>query len=324
MVEIKKLSKSIILKPISLLAKGIKLSHLVSNEIIYPFYHTINDDNLPHTNQLFEVKKRIQFEKELDLLLKYYEPISIDKVYRSVIHNEPIPKPSFHLTFDDGLRQCSEVIAPILKRKGIPATFFLNTAFIDNKQLFYRFKVALLKSILTTYSDTKIEQLLTLGWHDVELIDRLAIENGIDFHAFLVNEKPYLKSDQIRQLIADGFDIGSHSIDHPRFANISIEMQEQQIQNSFSFLEQNFGVKRRYFAFPFSDDSLKKETFNMLSRNNISLSFGTSSMKVDTIYSNQQRIPFDNPSGDEVELLLKKEYIYRYAKRLFSKNKISR
>ena len=38
-----------------------------------------------------------------------------------------------HLTFDDGFRELHDVVAPILLRKGIPATFFVNSAFIDNK-----------------------------------------------------------------------------------------------------------------------------------------------------------------------------------------------
>jgi hypothetical protein len=48
------------------------------------------------------------------------------------------------LTFDDGLVECHRFVAPLLKRKGIPAVFFLNNRFIDNLDLFYRYKVSLL------------------------------------------------------------------------------------------------------------------------------------------------------------------------------------
>ena len=48
------------------------------------------------------------------------------------------------LTFDDGLVECYDVILPILEKHSIPAVFFVNTAFIDNKDLFYRYKASLL------------------------------------------------------------------------------------------------------------------------------------------------------------------------------------
>ena len=48
------------------------------------------------------------------------------------------------LSFDDGLREVYTIIAPILKERGLPATFFITTDFIDNKKLFYRNKASLL------------------------------------------------------------------------------------------------------------------------------------------------------------------------------------
>ena len=45
---------------------------------------------------------------------------------------------------DDGLSGCHRYIAPLLRKKGIPASFFLNNRFIDNKSLFYRYKASLL------------------------------------------------------------------------------------------------------------------------------------------------------------------------------------
>ena len=48
--------------------------------------------------------------------------------------------PVFHLAFNDGWREFHGFIAPVLLDKGIPATCFLNSALIDNKELFYRFR----------------------------------------------------------------------------------------------------------------------------------------------------------------------------------------
>ena len=66
---------------------------------------------------------------------KLYKPITLLDLLHSVSTGEPVPRHAFLLTFDDGFREITEIIAPLLLRKGIPATFFLATAFLDNKEM---------------------------------------------------------------------------------------------------------------------------------------------------------------------------------------------
>ena len=55
-----------------------------------------------------------------------------------------LPPNSFLLTFDDGFREIYDIIAPILLDKGIPATFFISSGFLDNRELCYQHKASLL------------------------------------------------------------------------------------------------------------------------------------------------------------------------------------
>jgi len=59
-------------------------------------------------------------------------------------NGQPLTRQSFFLSFDDGLREPLDIIAPILKQKGVPATFFVNTATLDNLEMLYRHKASLL------------------------------------------------------------------------------------------------------------------------------------------------------------------------------------
>ena len=121
-----------------------RLCNYVKPVIIHPFYHTVSDEYLPHIHPLYTPKNRLEFMKDIDFLSRHFEPVNIDTVYSYVKQMKLPPKNVFHLSFDDGLRGVYDIIFPLLYRKGIPATVFINTGFIDNKELFYRHKVALL------------------------------------------------------------------------------------------------------------------------------------------------------------------------------------
>ena len=72
--------------------------------------------------------------------LRYFQPISFGRISGGLAGKKRVLRTPSLLTFDDGLSECYQVVAPILKEKGIPATFFLCSAFVDNHELAYRFQ----------------------------------------------------------------------------------------------------------------------------------------------------------------------------------------
>ena len=91
---------------------------------VFPFYHAVSEEPLPHISHLYRVRTTAEFEGDLELLLKYFEPMGL-AVYLDQA-GEKRGKRGMVLTFDDGLKECHHIIAPLLKKKGIPAVFFLN------------------------------------------------------------------------------------------------------------------------------------------------------------------------------------------------------
>ncbi|NCB09485.1 MAG: hypothetical protein EOM73_15150, partial [Bacteroidia bacterium] len=90
-----------------------------------PFYHVVSDQKLPHI-QNYPFRTVRQFQSELDFFLKHFKPVSL----QYLIENPKTTEKIFHISFDDGLKECAEIIAPILLQKGIPATFFINPGFV--------------------------------------------------------------------------------------------------------------------------------------------------------------------------------------------------
>lgn len=146
-MQLKK-SLSGVFKPLSMLISTPILQKIATPTRILPFYHLVSDESPPHIAHLYPIKTTKAFEKDLDYLLKYYQAVDYFEFRAIVSEEKTAKKPVFLLSFDDGLREFGEVAAPILLQKGVPAINFLNTAFIDNKALFFRYKISLLVDFL--------------------------------------------------------------------------------------------------------------------------------------------------------------------------------
>ena len=118
------------------------LSAITGTDFIIPFYHVVSDEECPHIKHLYRFKNVKEFIHDIDYLARHYQPIGADAL-QDVLAGKYKGKKIMLLTFDDGLRQMYEVVAPILLQKGIPTVFFLNTDFIDNKALMFRYKISL-------------------------------------------------------------------------------------------------------------------------------------------------------------------------------------
>ncbi len=318
-----------------------QLIRLTSKKIILPFYHTISDEKLPHIHNLYSIRNRKVFEKDIDYLCQNFAPISLDELYDIILENKQLNKPVFHLSFDDGLSQVYSHISPLLEKKGIPASIFINTDFIDNKALFYRYKVSLIIDNLSSDKKQKEDissllnidlqnnnqitrQLLKLRYNDISMINSIARIVNIDFEKYLSDSKPYLTSDEVIDLRNRGFSIGSHSSNHPLFKDLSFTEQKRQIIDSFRYLEERLGIQKQYFSFPFSDDGINTAFFQWLYENtNCKLSFGTSGLKEDYTKFHLHRIPFDDISQN-AQSIVKTEYLFYLLKAIFNKNKINR
>ncbi len=297
--------------------------------LFIPFYHAVTDLEPPHLRHLYPLCSTRRFENDLRFLLRHFRPASWEQV-QNYASGKPLPAgaPFFFLTFDDGLQETEAVIAPLLQRYGLPAVFFVNPAFIGNRQLFYRYKVSLLldalgqektrKRAAVTNAPTAEElerKIREITWRNTALADQLAGQLQVDFHGYLTTRKPYLTTEQITELHGRGFLIGSHSYDHPHFSQLSLPEMRQQVEKSFNCLEA-LGIRERIFAFPFSDDQVPAAFIRSLHADfGVSVSFGTAGLKREAFPFHLQRIAMEEAPGSGARDLLKFAWLaYRFRK----------
>ena len=309
--------------------------------LLLPFYHTISNQRVNHISNLYPVRNEQLFIKDIDFLLKHFEPVDIDVINTKIKNDESFTKPSFHISFDDGLSELYDNVLPILEKKGIPATFFVNTEFVDNKALFYRYKVSLILEEIKSNKDLLIpiaellatkstdlnsisKALLQLNYQSIDLIDSIATKIELSFEDYLKENKPYLTTEQIKDMINRGFSIGSHSVNHPFFKEITLDEQKKQLTESFQFLAKKFDIKHKYFSFPFSDEGVSLDFFEWLYNDEkCDLTFGTSGLKHDYSRNHIHRVAFDGALSS-AEDIVKSQYFNYRIKDIVGKNKITR
>jgi peptidoglycan/xylan/chitin deacetylase (PgdA/CDA1 family) len=237
----------------------------------------------------------------LDFLLRYFQKNG---------------KFSFHLTFDDGLSEVYHTVMPILIEKGVPATVFVNSQFVDNRDLFYRYKAALLvDKINRTQQGNQelIDKILKINYLEKDFLDETAQILEVDFDEFLHTQQPYLSSEQLREMQRNGFTIGAHSIDHPNFALLTEDEQVRQTLQSCEYVQKNFGEQKAYFAFPFSSAGVKDTFFQKIS-SKVELTFGISAIGTSHNGKHIERIDMEN-YGKNAALCVGRAYLTRFLKR---------
>ncbi|MEP7250991.1 MAG: polysaccharide deacetylase family protein [Ginsengibacter sp.] len=292
------LLKSIYYKCASTLPLAL-LNRLSSPGCLFPYHHIVSDEEVLHIKYLYPYKNVRQFENDLEVLLKNFKPISPGDLIKYINHHNSIPRNSFLLSFDDGFREVYDVIAPILEAKGVPAIFFINPAFIDNRKLFYRSKSSLLihevlneenknetlkkfRKLLNAENSTAddvVAIVKKLNSNDELLMDNLAKEISLSFDNYLKNKRPFLTTEQLISLNSRGFTIGSHSWSHPYYDKISLEKQIDETLKSCEFVKDNIFQKNMTFSFPYSDVALSQSLFDELKKTNIDLMFGIQNQK---------------------------------------------
>lgn len=280
--------------------------------LLLPYHHLVSDKEVPHIKHLYPFKGISAFEQDLDYLLKHFIPVTLQDIIAALNSGNPLPERSFLLTFDDGLREVTENIAPLLVRKGVPAAFFLNSAFLDNKSLFYKFKVSLIIDSLKkgNHSAAVLEKLAGLvgadlipdvkkiSYHNRHLAEEAGVILGLSFEDYLRQQRPFMTLQEVGALVKQGFAIGGHSVDHPYYTQLTLEEQLAQTFDSVDFLTERFGITYRAFAFPHSDAGISRKFFETVlnNSNKLDVVFGTANHKKDIFPHILHRFNCERPS----------------------------
>lgn len=304
------------------------VARLLGEHLVAPMYHSIRDSEPPHWRGRCPLRRPSGFEADLDWLLRWGPPVSLGDLLSWSCGEGKRPH-GFFLSFDDCYRDWIEVVAPMLKQKGIPATFFVTTSLIDHQSIFYEDHIGCILNRLeggTASLRAEADRILarfelTLDAFSVlrapghPVIGELGALVEFDAGEWMRTEQPYLSSDQIRELIGMGFSIGAHSMDHPRLSNLTASGQSEQVRGSLEILEKRFGIEHRAFAFPYSEIGISREGIEALLRDGeVEMAFGTRGVIRDELEPRiLQRVSAE--SLDTIQRVFKQAMAYQAGRR---------
>lgn len=315
-----------------------------NNQLLLPYQHLVSTQILPYVSNLYPYKATQQFTRDVEYLATHFTPVTLQDVINAKKNGQALPKRAFLFSFDDGFKEVAEIIAPILHRKGIPAVFFLNNAFLDNKEMFYRFMISMMAERLKQrkLSNAELEQVAhILGENALDNANVSTAIRKITYRSrYLVNEvgavmgvspedirgyRPFMTLDEVTTLVKQGFAIGGHSIDHPYYKELTLEEQLHQTLTSVNFLTARFNLDYRVFAFPHTDEGVSRKFFETLLQgpDQLDLIFGTANHKQDISSRILHRFNCERPNID-IESAVKGILLYNKLQQLRNTNIIYR
>ena len=248
------------------------------------FYHLVSDTKKYHYPLQNTVSIKL-FNEHVKYFSQKYEIININEAYNRFLSGAQFDK-QLVITTDDGFVENYTNVCPILDSYKAKGSFFLIENSIDNVQLMWRHSlfvieskiqnsrlqnaISLLVQKFNLSQPKKKEGLLKWSYRTFphKLKDQLTNELWNEVMPFslsdyLNNNKPYLNSSQINEMLINGHVIGNHTRTHPNCSLLNEEELKFEIYDSVKSLGDKFNTNVFAFSFPFersdgATDVLKK------------------------------------------------------------------
>ena len=242
---------------------------------IFLFHGVVEKDDYAVRNYTHKHLTVDAFNAVLGDLVDAGEPLAMDDVIRFKEGGRPYPDRSFAVTFDDGFENNLSVAAPLLRKHGVPATFYVTTNFVATNQMSWidriewAFERAAEVSVRVPWSDDArtAGDAATKKRFLNEIRDKVKRNSGLDtdslatdilaqsgFAETLSNDGPLdlkLTWDQVSELAKDSlFTIGGHSHNHVILSFLDADALGREIDTSLLLLEEKAGVSSRHYSYP--------------------------------------------------------------------------
>jgi peptidoglycan/xylan/chitin deacetylase (PgdA/CDA1 family) len=274
----------------------VRLIKYKNSSVRIVYYHMVSNFERPHYFDHKAISKKL-FQEQIDFFKQHYKIVCISEAIYLIDNNENI-KNLLVISFDDGFKENFTNIYPILKRNKISGTFFIISNCIDNKDLMWRNKLLLInrekRSLILKSTKKLVEEYKLSEFKDNDNLFSWSLNNWqMDLKEYYVNflwekvmpfsieeylniNKPYMNSDEIKQLSLEGHNIGSHSKTHPVFSKLSYQNFRDEISLSCEFINKITNKNVTTFSYPFGRASSRdfENNYNLETDSNL-LFFGT-------------------------------------------------
>jgi peptidoglycan/xylan/chitin deacetylase (PgdA/CDA1 family) len=208
-----------------------------------------------------------EFEQRLRWIKGWFNVLPLPEAITR-LKDGRLPERPLAITFDDGYADNHDVALPILRKLGLPATFFVTTGYLDGGRMF---NDTVIEAVRQSRDSALDLQDLGMGVHRLSTPEqrraaiaailprvkylpvgrREAVADAIAERAGArLPEDLMMTSAQVAALHSAGMDIGGHTVTHPILAGLPLEGARAEIVDGCARLEEITGAPVRIFAYP--------------------------------------------------------------------------
>jgi peptidoglycan/xylan/chitin deacetylase (PgdA/CDA1 family) len=255
--------------------------YIFKKEPLILMYHRIVDDPLlpgitPQT-----------FEQQLRHLKKYFNVLPMSQLAENIL-NQDVKPYSVAITFDDGHCDFYTKAWPLLQKYELPAALYVTTGFVDQKCWLWPdlLRYLLIKTSKATLHLDNVgylpldSQHLLLSWNKLgDYCLTLSSENRWEFlkelsHKLEVDTETHAQPpfnsvtwDQLREMVSQGLEVGSHTVSHPILTSLSLDDASQELAISHERILSELGIPPKGICYPNGMSRDISEQLEVLSKN---------------------------------------------------------
>lgn len=225
-------------------------------------FHRVLDRQDPMLKGEVDIK---QFDSQMFWVKRFYNVLDLNVAIDKLSSNT-LPARALCITFDDGYKDNYTHALPVLKKHGLPATFFVATGFLNGGIMWN-------DVVIETLRSTKLKKLdlrgFGLGIFEIEE-NRVGLAGAVlkrlkylsfEKRASVIKVLPeilkksppsnlMMNDDDVKQLHQSGMTIGGHTENHPILARLSRQQAKQEIERGKQYLEKLVDEDLELFAYP--------------------------------------------------------------------------
>jgi peptidoglycan/xylan/chitin deacetylase (PgdA/CDA1 family) len=227
-------------------------------------YHRV----LPEADPLLEDDVDVtELRWQMELVARLYRVLPLPEAVEALYAGR-LPAGSVCVTFDDGYANNCQLALPVMKRLGLPATFFIATSFLDGGRMW---NDTVIEALRRTRASTLDLNAVGAGSVSTDSIAarKQAIAQVIGAFKYLPPEERQqrceklaelcgsalpddlmMTSAMVAQLANAGMDVGGHTHTHPILSSVDAAQAEQEIRSGRERLQAIIGSRVVSFAYP--------------------------------------------------------------------------
>jgi peptidoglycan/xylan/chitin deacetylase (PgdA/CDA1 family) len=247
------------------------------NLLVLCYHGVVAED---HPDQVFLYRNAIsrrQFEHQLEFLNRHFHPISVGELADCLQGTRDLRPHSVLLTFDDGFRNNLTNAAPLLRKFSTPALFSVTTGYIGRADVLWPDEVNLrvlfwprptipypssgagLSKVETQNSGAAripIAERIRSACKQLSERDRLAyldLLREVNCPELEQRDRElydFMTWDEVKALSGLGFEIGSHTVNHPILSRIGAEQLDYELGQSKRSIETHTGRTCACLVYP--------------------------------------------------------------------------